>query len=371
MKTVFQLAVISTALTLFTAQRVWAVDAKPADKSDSTNSAEGDKAWKELEKATRPPTPPTEWRDKQPSEEEVNKFRDSQKELAGAAADKAHDFYTHFPKHPKAAAAREKEQEMLGFAVQLGDSKRVAQLEKLEQEKLKDPSLSEDEKFGLLASSVQRLAMSKQSEGMPVVLATFEKGARELQKQFPKRPEVYEMLMSVAGASEADKAREIATEIVNSAASDEVKAQAKGILKKMEAVGKPVAIQFKAVDGREVDVAKMKGKVVLVDFWATWCGPCIAELPHVKEAYEKLHAKGFEIVGISFDQDKNKLEKFVAKETMSWPQYFDGKGWQNAFGQEFGINSIPAMWLVDKKGILRDISARDNLAAKVEKYLAE
>ena len=110
---------------------------------------------------------------------------------------------------------------------------------------------------------------------------------------------------------------------------------------------------------------------VLVDFWATWCGPCVKELPNVMAAYEKLHGKGLEIVGISFDQNKDKLTQFVEKEKMPWPQYFDGKGWGNKFGKEYGINSIPAMWLVDKKGNLNDMNAREGLVAKVEKLLAE
>lgn len=114
-----------------------------------------------------------------------------------------------------------------------------------------------------------------------------------------------------------------------------------------------------------------KSGVVLVDFWATWCGPCVAEVPHVVETYEKLHGKGFEIVGISFDQDKGALTKFVEEHKMPWPQYFDGKGWQNQFGQEFGIQSIPTMWLVDKKGNLRDTNGREDFASKVEKLLAE
>ena len=79
----------------------------------------------------------------------------------------------------------------------------------------------------------------------------------------------------------------------------------------------------------------------------------------------------FEIVGISFDQKKEQLTKFTAEKKMEWPQYFDGKGWANQFGKEYGINSIPTMWLIDKKGNLRDVEARDGLEGKIEKLLAE
>ena len=116
---------------------------------------------------------------------------------------------------------------------------------------------------------------------------------------------------------------------------------------------------------------KLKGKVVLIDFWATWCGPCVAELPNIKKTYAKFHEKGFEIVGISLDQSRDKLAKFVEKEKIDWPQHFDGQGWKNEFAVKYGIQGIPAMWLVDKKGNLVDMKARNGLDGKIEKLLGE
>jgi thiol-disulfide isomerase/thioredoxin len=112
--------------------------------------------------------------------------------------------------------------------------------------------------------------------------------------------------------------------------------------------------------------------VVLVDFWASWCGPCIGEMPNVVSTYQKLHGKGFEILGISLDQDKAAMEAALTKHEMTWTQYFDGAGWQNKISSAFGIQSIPAAWLIDKKGMLRETGLRgEALGAGVEKLLAE
>jgi hypothetical protein len=97
----------------------------------------------------------------------------------------------------------------------------------------------------------------------------------------------------------------------------------------------------------------------------------VQEVPNVVKTYQALHPKGFEIVGISFDQSKKSLESFTKEKEMTWPQYFDGKGWGNKFGIQFDITGIPAMWLVDKKGVLRDLDGRDGLEEKVKKLLAE
>jgi thiol-disulfide isomerase/thioredoxin len=137
-----------------------------------------------------------------------------------------------------------------------------------------------------------------------------------------------------------------------------------------EAKGAPLDMKFTAVDGREIDLAQLHGKVVLIDFWATWCAPCMVEAPRVVEAYKRLHPRGFEIVGISFDQDKAALERITKEKGMIWPQYFDGKGWQNDFGVKYGIHSIPTMWLIDKHGKIASTNAREDLAGQIEKLLA-
>jgi thiol-disulfide isomerase/thioredoxin len=134
----------------------------------------------------------------------------------------------------------------------------------------------------------------------------------------------------------------------------------------------PLGLKFKAVDGTDVDLAKLRGKVVLVDFWATWCGPCRMEIPNVVAAYNQFHKDGFEIVGISLDQSKDKLLAYTKQAGMTWPQYFDGKLWANDISTRYGVNSIPAAWLVDKKGFVRSTETRGAaLTRQVKTLLAE
>jgi thiol-disulfide isomerase/thioredoxin len=349
---------------------VFSLSAKAADESATNALSEADQAWKEFQKAARPDMPPAEWQG-HPTPEQVTAFRAKQGEKAALAAEKAKDFYTRFPSHPKAAEAQKAEANLLAAAVQLGNTNRMAEFKKLQDAKLNDPNLSEDERVNLRMQNIQTSVRAKMQQGPEAVAAELEKNGHELIKEFPKRAEGYELLWQAANQSSESKGASLAKEIVASDAPDEVKAQAQGLLTKMEALGKPLPIKFTAIDGREVDLAKLKDKVVLVDFWATWCGPCVFELPHVKDAYDKLHDKGFEVVGISFDQDKKTLEKFVTEREMKWPQYFDGKVWGNDFGRKYGISGIPAMWLVDKKGNLRDLNARGALEEKVQKLLQE
>lgn len=129
----------------------------------------------------------------------------------------------------------------------------------------------------------------------------------------------------------------------------------------------------KDLAGKPLSVAALKGKVVLIDFWATWCGPCRAELPNVIAAYSKYHDQGFEIIGVSLDSDREKLDDFLKKETgMSWPQFFDGQGWSNELAVKYGVESIPFTVLVGPDGKIIGTDLRgEKLGTAVASALAK
>jgi thiol-disulfide isomerase/thioredoxin len=205
------------------------------------------------------------------------------------------------------------------------------------------------------------------------MLAEFEKGARLIQKEMPKRPEVIGMLLQVAENSDPDKARAVLKEIATNDAPAELQDAAAAMRKHLDSVGAPFALKFTAVDGREVDVAKMQGKVVLVNFWASGSEGSMEMLPDIQESYTKLHDKGLEVVGINLDDDKESLTNCVSAEKIAWPQYFDGQVLQTKFAVQFGVKEqdVPALWLVDKKGVLRFINAGFDMTRKINSLLAE
>jgi thiol-disulfide isomerase/thioredoxin len=346
---------------------VGAAQAEPPKASAAaTNSlpANADAAWKEIETASRPPAPPAEWAGKTPTPEQREAFRKTLGEKSALVAAKAKEFYTRFPDHAKAEDAKRREQRFLEQAAAFGNATVAATA--IEQ-------LPEDRQLEQKINAVHRRALGKRAEGTVAVAKEMEAGIRELIKEYPDKPVLWQQMFFIAqNMLTKEEKKRLLTEIVSSKVADEETiARAKAAIKIAGALGQPLDISFTATDGRKVDIQKMKGKVVLIDFWAAWCGPCIAALPEVVQLYNQYHDQGFEIVGINLDKLQPHMEQVVHRFKMPWPQYFDGKGWGNKFALEYNINSIPSLWLVDKKGILRSMEAGQDLEGKIKELLAE
>jgi thiol-disulfide isomerase/thioredoxin len=106
------------------------------------------------------------------------------------------------------------------------------------------------------------------------------------------------------------------------------------------------------VSGSLLAINAHHGKVLMIDFWATWCEPCREEMPNVIATYQQYHVQGFDIIGISLDEDQSTLKSFTSANQMPWQQYFDGLGWKNLLAAKYGIQSIPMDYLLDGNGII-------------------
>jgi peroxiredoxin len=340
-------------------------------------------AWAEVEKVHQALRAPEQWQTKAPTAEQVAEFQKQIRQTALSFADKAREFIHRFPTNENLGDARLTLVYVLSQAVAAGDSEAEKRIQAFVSTVLADKNISEDDRVAVLLFSgntpvMKKVGMRLFTEGMTKLNDEFEtagiEGMRAALKQFPTNSMIYTHLVSVAQRSKGDRQKELATEIINATgAPPGVKTLAKHILAgtKPYQIGKPVEIRFTALDGREVNLAKLTGKVVLVEFWSTTCGPCIAEMPKVKSAYEKLHDRGFEVIGISLDDKESAVRRFIKEKDLPWPQHFDGKGWENQFALRYGIFGIPTMWLVDKRGNLRNTEARFDLERDVTSLLAE
>ncbi len=148
-----------------------------------------------------------------------------------------------------------------------------------------------------------------------------------------------------------------------------------GMARRLSLSGHPMVITGTLLSGEPFDQRALAGKVVLVDFWATWCGPCVAEMANLEAEYAKWHDKGFEVVGVSLDEDRDTLEQFVTTRKIPWPILYEepiGPDWQHPLSTYYGITGIPTVILIGRDGNVITLDARGKkLGAALERLLGD
>jgi len=124
-------------------------------------------------------------------------------------------------------------------------------------------------------------------------------------------------------------------------------------------------------DGKQLSMDDLQGKVVLLDFWATWCGPCREALPHIQKVAKKFQGEPLVILSVSLDSDEKKWQEFIAKNEMSWPQYRDGS-FEGPIAKMFGVRAIPHTYTIDADGVLQEEHVGDaSIEGKLKKLVAQ
>lgn len=356
---------------------------------DGTNATTND-PWKELLAARerldqlKPPSAD--------NRKEFDRFVADSCEQAGKLADRFKDYQTRFPDSPNASKAWDNWMDLLNIAAD-GSPARRAELEKAEQQCLADPKLSRSQRSTIRYHQLGRLSD----------LAAMERFVRKVKDEMQEPTDFFcERMLEIAEFSQYPHAREIVNEVLKLTEAiptaedyrasgrastnepewfqsgwinnekqtrDRFREKALKVKKQLDRVGQPLPLQFTALDGTKIDLEQYRGKVVLLDFWATWCPPCVGGLPKVKALWNKLHKDGFEVIGMSYDQEREKLEKFLKRNALPWPQFFDPAGSDAPLFQSLGQPGPPAYWLIDREGRISDLNANDDLEKKVKQLL--
>jgi peroxiredoxin len=249
--------------------------------------------------------------------------------------------------------------------------------------KVLDGIIDEGGKIGSYASyrSIGAEFVMRNEEPGSNFLANQKKWMAELEgflNKFAASDEAPEVWLQLGSSNEfnaeEDQARKDYTKLVESFPDTPAGKKAAGALRRLDLVGKPINIKGTNLQGETSDTTQLMGKSVLVVFWASWGGQSVRrELPDLVKLYEKFHGKGLEVIGVSLDNERADLEAFLKEHQMAWPQIFEPGGIDSRLATEYGIISLPTMFLIDAQGkvVNRNLRTASEVERQLEKQLSQ
>jgi thiol-disulfide isomerase/thioredoxin len=314
-------------------------------------------------------------KDARPQGDARQDFLDFQKKLAGAIAGASEKVVLGEASEEQAAAALQYLTQAIAILGRLGDDDATTRLADVRQRLITagKPALARQLQSALLAGKLQKSA-GKPADVLRPVLA--EVKAHLAEETSPRDLRLAMTAVQVSQYSDDEQlALSTAEDMANAlraAKDEEVQEFAKrldGVVRRLKLLGNEMKIEGQLLSGGEFDWSKYRGKVVLVDFWATWCGPCRASIPHLKKLYEQYHEKGFEIVAPSLDRSSEPLVEYVKEQEIRWPIIFNGEE-PSPTADYYGVMAIPTTILVGSDGrVIAMNPSKADLEQKLESLL--
>jgi thiol-disulfide isomerase/thioredoxin len=245
----------------------------------------------------------------------------------------------------------------------------IERLERLATAVAADDSLAAFVAFRLASA---RYAANMQQSGADVgkVQSAWLEELKQFVEKYPKAPDAAEAMLQMGIADEfsGEERQALAryTAIVTDFPESPSAKKARGAARRLESVGKPLALSGTAIDGKSVAIESLRGRPVLVHYWATWCEPCKVDIAQIRELYAKYGPKKFAVVGIALDSNKAELAKFLAAKPIPWPQLHEAGGLDGRLAEELGVLTLPTMILIDADGKVVD---RNLVITDLEKKL--
>lgn len=317
-------------------------------------------AWKELLTAKEA------FHDLEPSSlkpQDFDRFLVEYGQKAGALADQFRDYQQHYTNSIHLDEAWSVWMEFLNLAAH-GNPTRKAELERVEQRCLEDPKLETSRRERIRHNQTERTEDLEQREKL----------VRQVQADLKGQTEYFcQSLLEIAESSDYPHSRDLVEEVLKlteeRAGLSYFRGEAQQLKARLDRIGRPLQLKFTALDGAEVNVEKLRGKVVLLEFWATWCPPCVGGIPKIQSAWQALHPAGLEVIALSYDTERKRLATFVKNHALPWPQFFAPEGKDAPLIKAFGQPGPPAYWLIDRQGVLVDVNAHHDLERKVRALL--